>query len=71
MKKLDASEAMALLDALLDDVERGESVVIVRDGKSVARLIPDRDERLREIDQAIVDIKARRRQTKRVTPRLA
>lgn len=28
------------LDALLDRVERGEEVVIVRDGKPVARLVP-------------------------------
>lgn len=29
------------LDALLDRVERGEEVVIARDGKPVARLIPE------------------------------
>jgi prevent-host-death family protein len=67
MKTLDASEAMAQLDILLAEVEQGESVVITREGKPIARLIPDQDERQREIDRAIAEIKEARKTAPRVT----
>jgi prevent-host-death family protein len=40
-----ATEAKARLLALLDEVERGEEVVITRRGKVVARLAPPRPSR--------------------------
>lgn len=40
-----ATEAKAKLLALLDEVERGEEVVITRRGKVVARLAPPRGQR--------------------------
>lgn len=40
-----ATEAKAKLLALLDEVERGEEVVITRRGKVVARLSPPRGQR--------------------------
>jgi prevent-host-death family protein len=40
MRQLGAYEAKTRLAALLDDVARGESIVITRRGKPVARLVP-------------------------------
>jgi prevent-host-death family protein len=67
MKEIQASAAKARLAELLDEVERGETVVITRHGKAVARLIPDPDRRQRDIEQAIADIKEMRKQTGRAT----
>ncbi len=67
MKTVQASAAKTHLLDLLDDVERGETVVITRHGKPIARLVPDDSERQREIDQAIADIKAIRGRNKPVT----
>jgi prevent-host-death family protein len=38
MKTIDVEEAQANLAVLLGEVERGEDVVIARDGKPIARL---------------------------------
>ncbi|HEX2215884.1 MAG TPA: type II toxin-antitoxin system prevent-host-death family antitoxin [Xanthobacteraceae bacterium] len=67
MKLVQASAAKAHLAELLDDVERGETVVITRHGKPIARLVPEKSERQREIEQAIADIRALGRQTKGAT----
>ncbi len=40
MKEVGAFEAKNTLSALLDQVERGEEIVITRHGKEVARLVP-------------------------------
>lgn len=40
MREVGAFEAKNKLSALLDEVERGEEVVITRHGKPVARLVP-------------------------------
>lgn len=40
MKELTAVEAKVKFGALLDDVERGEEVVITRNGRLVARICP-------------------------------
>jgi prevent-host-death family protein len=53
-----ASEAKARLLQLLDDVERGESVVITRHGRPVARLSPEVEGRRAEIAAAIAGIRA-------------
>lgn len=42
MREIGAFEAKNKLSSLLDEVERGEEVVITRRGKPVARLVPDR-----------------------------
>ena len=67
MKTVPASAAKAQLLGLLDDVERGETVVITRHGKPIARLVPEAGAREREIAQARADIEALRKQTKPVT----
>ncbi len=58
MKDVDASEAEQLLDQLLDEVERGETVRIMRDGKPIARLTPEADARRAEASEAIKALRA-------------
>lgn len=41
MKTVQASEAKTHFLSLLDDVERGESIVITRRGKPIARITPE------------------------------
>jgi prevent-host-death family protein len=53
MREIQASEAKTHLPQLLDDVERGETVVITRHGRAIARLVPEAHQRRAEIDQAI------------------
>ena len=41
MRRVGAFEAKTHLSALLEEVARGEEVVITRHGKAVARLVPE------------------------------
>lgn len=67
MREIKSSEAKTHLPELLDAVERGESIVITRHGRAIARLAPEADRRRLEIDRAIEGIKAGRRGTGKVT----
>jgi prevent-host-death family protein len=61
MREIQASEAKTHLPQLLDDVERGETLVITRHGRAIARIVPEPRQRQEEIDKAIEDIKALRK----------
>jgi prevent-host-death family protein len=67
MREIQASEAKTHLPRLLDDVERGETLIITRHGRPIARIIPDVDRRQDEIDRAMANIKALRRRTGKIT----
>jgi len=67
MENVPSSEAKARLAELLDKVEHGETVVITRHGRAIARLVPETDRRQEEIDRAIETIKALRKRTKKVS----
>lgn len=67
MREIQASEAKARLAELLDDVERGETVIITRHGRPIARLAPEASRRQAEIDAAIASIMALRQETGRMT----
>jgi prevent-host-death family protein len=67
MREIKSSEAKTHLPELLDAVERGESIVITRHGRAIARLTPEADRRRQEIDRAITDIKAGGRATGKIT----
>ena len=41
MREIQASEAKTHLPQLLDEIERGESIIITRHGRRIARLIPE------------------------------
>lgn len=67
MREVQVSDAKARLAQLLDDVERGATIVITRHGRAIARLIPEVDRRQAEIDQAIEELMAMRRKMPRVS----
>ncbi len=58
MIEIQASEAKTHLPRLLDEVERGETLIITRHGRRIARLIPEPDLRQAEVEQAIANIRA-------------
>jgi prevent-host-death family protein len=62
-----SSDAKARFSELLDQVEHGETIVITRHGRAIARLVPEADSRQAEIDRAIESIKALRKRTKKVS----
>jgi prevent-host-death family protein len=67
MREIQASEAKVHLPELLDEVERGETLIITRHGRRIARLAPDVDRRQEEIDKAIAGILEIRKRTGKVT----
>ena len=67
MREIQASEAKIHLPQLLDDVERGETLIITRHGRPIARIVPEANRRQDEVDQALASIAARRTRTGRIT----
>jgi prevent-host-death family protein len=67
MREVQASEAKTHLPQLLDDVEHGETIIITRHGRSIARLVPEADRRQAEVDRAINGILSLQRKTGKVT----
>jgi prevent-host-death family protein len=57
MKQIQSSIAKAQFAELLDQVERGETIVITRHGKPIARLVPDEQARRARVAEAIEGIK--------------
>ena len=66
-REVQASEAKTHLPRLLDEVERGETIIITRHGRAIARIVPEAQLRQQEIDEAIEDIKELRKTTGTVT----
>ena len=58
LREVQASEAKTHLPQLLDEVERGATIMITRYGRRIARLVPEAQRRQQEIDAAIDNIKA-------------
>jgi prevent-host-death family protein len=67
MKEIQASVAKARLAERLDQVERGETVVITRHGKAIARLVPDEGARRTDARRAMDEIKEMRKHAGRAT----
>ncbi len=65
--RIQASEAKTHLPELLDKVEQGQTIVITRHGRAIARLVPETDRRQEEIDSAIAAIKALQKRTGKIT----
>lgn len=65
MRTVQATELKAKLSAILGDVERGETVVVERHGKSIAQIRPidDRADQRRRAVQAVLDLKKSGRKT--------
>ena len=66
MREIQASEAKVHLPDLLDEVEGGETLIITRHGRRIARLVPEAERRQEEIDQAIAGILELRKHIKRM-----
>jgi prevent-host-death family protein len=56
LREVQASDAKVHLASLLDEVERGETLIITRHGKPIARIVPEPDSRRDEIDRAMAAI---------------
>ncbi len=67
MREIRASEAKTHLPQLLDEVERGETLVITRHGRAIARIVPEAQQQQKEIDSAIEHIKALRKRAGKLT----
>jgi prevent-host-death family protein len=67
MNTIQASEAKTRFLSLLDEVERGASVIITRHGKPVARLIPETTADKERIERAAKTILEIRKRTKPVS----
>ncbi len=58
MRTVKASEAEAQLPSLLDEVERGETLVITRHGRPIARLVPEAELRATNTARVMREIEA-------------
>lgn len=64
MQEVQMSEAKARFTHYLNAVERGETVIITRRGKAVARLVPEIDSRRESVQRALDDIAELRKEVK-------
>ena len=67
MREIQASDAKARLPQLLDDVERGETLIITRHGRAIARIVPEANRRQEEVDRALASIRELRKRTRKVS----
>ena len=67
MREIQASEAKTHLPSLLDEVERGETLIITRHGRAIARIVPEVDRRQADVDKAIQGILNCRKRTGNIT----
>lgn len=65
MREIQSSLAKTHLPQLLDEVERGETIVITRHGRAIARLVPEVPE-----PERVKDVLDRVRAFRRTMPRL-
>jgi prevent-host-death family protein len=65
-REVQASEAKTHLPRL-DEVERGETIIITRHGRPIARIVPEESQRQQEIDRALADIQELRKHTAKVS----
>jgi prevent-host-death family protein len=62
MKTIQAAEAKTQFLRILDDVEQGESVIVTRHGRKVARIVPEAEadqDRVNKAMQSILEIRKR------------
>jgi prevent-host-death family protein len=69
MRRIQASEAKTKFLQLLDDVERGDTLIITRHGKPIARISPETGRRQAEIEAAMEGIRALRPKFGRISVR--
>jgi prevent-host-death family protein len=67
METIQASEAKTHFLRILDRIERGESVVITRHGKPVARISPPQEDDRSRAEQAVSEMRALRQRIGRMS----
>lgn len=67
MREVQIADAKAHLTQLIDAVERGETVVITRHGRAVARIVPETENRANQTRQTMQEIAAFRQTMPRLT----
>lgn len=67
MREIQASVAKTHLPQLLDDVERGETVIITRHGRAIARLVPEVDRRRESVAAILREMERFRQSGARLT----
>ena len=67
MQMIQASEAKTHFLRILDEVERGESVIITRHGKPVARISPQNADDREKVKQAIEQMQRLRKRMGRLS----
>jgi prevent-host-death family protein len=63
MQTIQASVAKTKFLSILDEVERGASVIVTRHGKPVARIVPEAEIDRERVERAIEGIRALRQRT--------
>ncbi len=67
MRTIQASEAKTHFLRILDDVERGESIIITRRGKPIARISPQVEIDRERVQRAIDGMRALRKRIGKMT----
>jgi prevent-host-death family protein len=67
MQHIQSSDAKARFSELLDRVEQGETIVITRHGRPIARIVPDDTRRREEIKAAIDGLRELGKSAKKVS----
>lgn len=67
MREIQSSEAKARLPQFLDDVERGETIIITRHGRPIAHLVPAPANDRERIQHALDGISTLRKSTSTVS----
>lgn len=58
MRRIQSAEVETRLPQILDEVERGETVVITRHGRAIARIVPETSRRADDLEAARRGIEA-------------
>ena len=66
-REVQASAAKTHLPRLLDEVERGETIIITRYGRPIARIVREPSQRRQEVDKAIDDLTELAKQGPKIT----
>lgn len=61
MREVQSSAAKTHLPQLLDEVERGATIVITRHGRRIARLVPEEERRWEDVGRAVDELQELRK----------
>jgi len=57
MRTIQAAEAKTHFLRILDDVEEGESVIVTRHGRRIARIVPEKSFERERVDKAMEEMR--------------